>query len=715
MPATETDALRSPVRRLTLLYVLALSTVALLSLGAQWLIQRQLSNGESDSRVINVAGRQRMLSQRLAKAALQLEAGKDAPSEAVLQELRETLDLWAASHRGLRIRDDDRGLPGGNSVAVAGLFKQIEPHFKAMQRAARELLSEPGNSDPRRQAVRAIASNEGPFLVGMDAIVSQYVAEAEARVVRLRRLESIILATTLGVLLLEGLLVFRPAARRIGQAVERLREASVGLCHARDEAERANDAKTRFLANVSHELRTPMTAVLGMTELAQQTDDPAKRCEYLSVVEEAGESLMSLLNDLIDIARIDADRLDLREQPFDPTELVLRTERLMRSTADAKGIDLVVDPASGAAPRLWGDEKRLGQVLINLVGNAIKWTDVGAVTVGCSADTSSDSLVALSLWVQDTGVGIAPEEQERVFEPFAQVTDSSGPKRGGAGLGLSICRRIVEAMNGSIDLSSTPGVGTTVRVECELPLATAAVTLDPVETLRADGRDAQVLVIEDSEVTQKMLRRTLEESGHRVTVCADAASGLAAFAEGGYDIVLTDLQLPDRDGATVAREVRTIATASDWPTPVIACVTAHSGAMAPVADEAVFDEVLLKPIRRERLLDALSQLLGTSPSDQAPHADAAQLSLQQELAEAFSVAAPSQLAKLAEHLHRGELSSAGLIAHRFAGQVAYFDAHPLRDRLLRLEEACESGEAKHARKLGEPVILELTRLIDRLA
>lgn len=697
---------RRPGSRLTLLYVLALSTVALLSLGAQRLIQRQLRNGESDSRVINVAGRQRMLSQKLAKAAL-LSQSETGSAEA-LRELGTALREWESNHYALQLGDPERRLPENSSAAVADLFDAIEPHYQAIHDAATTLAG--SDADAHVVALETLLRNEDAFLLGMDRIVSQCVLEAESRVDRLGSLEMGILGTTITVLLLEGLLIFRPATRQIRRAFDRLQSSSESLRHAKEEAERANAAKTRFLANVSHELRTPMTAVLGMTELARRTRDEEQRNAHLAIVEEAGESLLNLLNDLIDLARIDADQIDLKEAPFDPSELLERTLRMMRPSAVEKRIELRSVPGEAPPPRVWGDEKRLGQVLLNLVGNAIKWTDHGGVTIACRSADASEGRVTLTIAVSDTGVGIDPADQERVFEPFAQVTDTGGGKRGGAGLGLAISRRIVEAMGGRLRLQSSLGVGTTVSLECELPLATAAITLEPVETLVAEGPSARLLVIEDNAANQELLRATLEGAGHRVTLGRDAASGLEAFERGDFDLVLTDLRLPDQDGVSVAEGVRERARSRGVDPPPIVCVTAHAGPSAPLPTDSVFDEVITKPIRRDTLLGVVARLASGGEAETADLPPG----IPQELAEAFVVAAPGPLGELRGAAEAADWPRVRAIAHRFANQVGHFNADQLRALLQQLEVACLAGRTEEAQPLSERAVADLGRLIERL-
>jgi hypothetical protein len=339
-------------RRLTILYIVALSTVALLTIGAQVLVQWQLESSQTDSRVINIAGRQRMLSQRLAKSSLQLEADSEESDPAVKQEMAAALAEWQSNHNGLQHGDHSNGLKGQLSPQLTKLFAEVRPHYEAICLAAqKQIIAKPG--EDVSASVRNIREHESAFLEGMDDIVSQCVLEAEGRVARLRNSELALLALTLLVLVAEGLFIFKPAVRQIKQVVARLEATGARLMVAKEEAEAANEAKTRFLANVSHELRTPMTAVLGMTELARESTDPERRDHYLTIVEQAGQSLLRLLNDLIDTAKIEAAELELRETPFQPVAVNRRVAELLRSLAAAKGLDLQCKHTMWPTARCW--------------------------------------------------------------------------------------------------------------------------------------------------------------------------------------------------------------------------------------------------------------------------------------------------------------------------------------------------------------------------
>lgn len=697
---------QSTSRRLTVLYIFALSTVAVLSIGAQWLIQQQLSNGESDSRVINVAGRQRMLSQRLAKASLQIANKVAATGEQARSELSETLETWADNHRALQDGDATTGLPGNNSEEVRRLFASIEEDFNAMRTAAARLLREPSKSD--LQDVATIQSHEGPFLQGMDRIVSQLVTEAEQRVARLRTLEWAILALTLIVLLAEGLLIFRPAATHIQQTFARLSALTENLRRSRDEAEEANAAKTRFLANVSHELRTPMTAVLGMTELAQRAESTEERLRYLGIVEEAGETLLGLLNDLIDLSQIDANALELRNEPFSPFESVRRVVRMLEPACQAK--DLLLRPdLTGEDFTLLGDARRLEQVLVNLVANAIKWTDDGEIAVSCRLEPS-DEHIDVKLEVRDTGIGIPESDQQRIFQPFTQ-SDQEGASRGGVGLGLAICQQLTTAMGGRIHLASEVGLGTTVTLRMPLPIAIE--TLPSSAAVETHGKGEQpysILIVEDAEVNQLLLRKLLEQDGRRVVVCSTGEEALERFRDSFFEVALIDYQLPGIDGIETARGLHAIA-ASSAKRPRLLCVSAHAGLPDSSIPGGLFDAFLTKPIRGAELLAAV-QLTVSAPGEDNGSTNTD--SYEQELAATFLGVYEDQSNQLRSAAQSGDWSTVALLAHRFKGQVGYFHAETLIERLDRLEKACRSGRNERLPHDAQQALAELDALRSKL-
>ncbi|MCO6045597.1 ATP-binding protein [Aeoliella sp. ICT_H6.2] len=697
-------------RRLTVLYIFALSAVAILSIGAQWLIQQQLTRGEGDSQIVNIAGRQRMLSQRLAKTALQINKSESAQQSPMVVELQETLNEWEDNHLGLQTLAPAGLLHEENSEAVQELFASIRPDFEAMRQSATSIVDQTGSSDDIRQPVAVIERHEGRFLEGMDRIVSQYVEEAEAKVTRLRRLEFTLLVLTLSILSAEGLLIFRPAVRRIENAVAHLATLSERLRTARDQAEQANAAKTRFLANVSHELRTPMTAVLGMTEMARTTNNETKQQEYLAIIEEAGTSLLGLLNDLIDLAAIDANELKLQVAEFEPARLCKRVAAMMQPEATAKGLQLT-DEVDDTGLRVMGDERRVQQVLLNLVANAIKCTPVGSVAIRCLATPADEGRVCLTWEVEDTGIGIEASEQQRIFEPFTRLhdTDSSGKK--GVGLGLAICRRITAAMNATIDVVSQVGQGTTVRFSCNFWVAHNEEAPHPAPQFH-QLQTLRILVVEDTELNQKLFRELLEREGHRVTTANSGEQAIDIYQQESFDCTLIDLQLPGIDGIETARTLRAIdARRGRTSTPQVN-LTAHA---APQHAD-VFAAMLTKPITRDRLLQTLDNVLGDTRESTNTSSDTCPMdeSFYQELASTYLEVAPQQFAEVDQAVAEGSLQAASIVVHRLRGQVAYFESGPLLRQLQQLEDDCSRGRRNAAVGCWPVIKEQLHTLCDTL-
>jgi len=377
------------------------------------------------------------------------------------------------------------------------------------------------------------------------------------------------------------------------------------LRHDHAIADAANHAKSQLLANVSHEIRTPMHGLLGTAELLDKTElDPGQR-RYVEVIRHTGQTLLALINDLLDVSAIEAGHLSLSETRFElrgPAEHALA---LLQPRADAQRLALRLDIEAGADGWVQGDPKRLEQVLLNLLGNALKFTREGSVSLSLRRQADGQLLIE----VRDTGIGIAPAQQEQIFERFVQADGSATRLYGGSGLGLSICRSLVQLMGGRIWLDSEPERGSTFHVLLPLPaVAPPETRSDAPEQVPAEPAlpPQQVLLCEDNPVNVLVIEAMLEAHGHQVSVAENGAVGLQRLRERTFDLVLMDLQMPVMDGHSATRALRRLEAEHGWPrTPVIALTADAFECDARASQDAGCDAHLTKPISQAALLQVL--------------------------------------------------------------------------------------------------------------
>jgi PAS domain S-box-containing protein len=389
--------------------------------------------------------------------------------------------------------------------------------------------------------------------------------------------------------------------RNIGER----KQAEQALILAREAALEASRLKSAFLANISHEIRTPMNGVVGMLDVLLESPLDSQQQEAARIAHGSALALLTLLDDVLDLSKIEAGKLTLNPRPFDLRALVDEVVALFGEMAQRNGLLLAVELPT-QIPQLVGDPLRLRQVLTNLVNNAVKFTSQGRVDLEVAIEPLETDAVSLRCSVQDTGIGISPTDQLRLFRPFTQLDDSSTRRYGGSGLGLVICREIVELMGGWIDLQSTPGVGT--RISFGVPLRRLHEQppheAQPAPLARPRGR---ILVAEDNRINQKVILAQLRQLGFEADVVDNGQEAVRAVLAGSYELVLMDVQMPGMDGLSATQAIRQ--GQPEEHIPIIA-LTAHTlPEERKRCLDAGMDDHLSKPITRELLTRAINRWL----------------------------------------------------------------------------------------------------------
>jgi len=511
--------------------------------------------------------------------------------------------------------------------------------------------------------------------------------------------------------------------------VTELREARTALAAAHEAALAGERAKSNFLANITHEIRTPMIGILGMTELTLATELTSKQREYLEMARHSAQSLLTVLNDIVDYARIEVGALELAKTPFDLFATVEEAVSVFRPLAAKKGLSLEYRFLGEVPQNLVGDASRLRQILINLVGNAVKFTDSGSVVLAVypEQEAPSPGKVRLRFAVRDTGIGIPSDKIQAIFDSFTQADVSPARRYQGAGLGLAIVRHLVEMQGGVYGVQSEEGQGSvfSCTIAFGLPADHDENNLDTVVSPQtAPSRPLTILLAEDNPINQIYAQELLEMDGHQVAVAHTGRRALEVLRRRRFDIILMDIQMPEMDGLEATRAIRQDKTGDFDPQIPIVALTAH----ALKGDRETFlragmNEYLSKPVSPESLAAALSRAMGrqaTTAQKVAPAApmpaDAGSLEWSELLTKArgntgflmklfaaFVAEQPVNLESMREALALADFDQLAFMAHSLKGAAATMCAPLLRETSHALERTAKAADAKGAAHAFEAV------------
>jgi len=515
---------------------------------------------------------------------------------------------------------------------------------------------------------------------------------------------------------------------------EQLRETNLMLSEevknhalARDKAEQASQAKTTFLATMSHELRTPLSGALGTLRLLSNTRLEPEQSDYVNIINAANTTLLDIVNDILGYSQLEAGKLNIEEKRFNLTELANIVVRLMKVSVRDKGNSLILKMDNQEPQWFYGDSGKLHQILINLIGNASKFTDNGTITLQVSTrpNERQDS-ETLQFMVVDTGIGIAKNKQQEIFQAFTQVDAGSARHYGGIGLGLAICERLVNAMRGKIFLDSKPGEGTTIGFNIDAQICGAITsTREPPQKAATTIGDIRVLMIEDDAINSMVTANYLQHFGHQVITAQSGEEALSLLDKGDMSLVLLDISLPGIDGLTILNYIRTHANKTIASLPVIA-MSAH------VFSEEVdyylcagMNGFLGKPFSMEDLEHAITQVISgreivitntSQPVEQSSinsfdtsvvDNDINRLGLAsvEQLATLFFQSAGQLKTEMIDSTEQGDFEKLAKIAHRMNGAAGNFGLQKLCATLAEIETRAGNG-VKFTRALLEPFLIE---------
>lgn len=393
--------------------------------------------------------------------------------------------------------------------------------------------------------------------------------------------------------------------------------SSKEILAALKEAEDANQLKSMFVAKVSHEIRTPMNAILGMAQILLEGELSDETRECIDIVQVSAETLLRLINDLLDFSKIEAGKLDLSTHAFDITATVKNSERLLSALLMKESIEMVVHVDDNVPKQVLGDMHRVTQIVMNLLSNAVKFNRRGGIILYLECIKQVDDEVTLSISVSDTGVGIPEEKLDEIFGAFTQVEGTDNRKYGGTGLGLTICRQLVELMSGEMVVQSKVGVGSRFTFACPFKIdytdRTASSDLqNSFGNGRLDGtveEEKRVLVAEDNPVNQKVIRKILERRGYSVEIASTGRIAVESFEGNDFDLVFLDIQMPEIDGYEATRIIREVENSQNRSAVPIIALTAHVGAgEVQKCEEAGMNGFVSKPIDVKALFQEIQKV-----------------------------------------------------------------------------------------------------------